>query len=299
MTVMERQQALLQGVVLEDSRLKECTPEDTSKEISYTITPISNCEIYDNCIKAKEAMATCLLTFQGLPKSELSLAFDNLQYLAVNRRHKYSDEEWAALPSSKRREISIKDEKITNEFEIYFDADVNGFSVKKEILMVTDRNNFYGGRHNFMSNLGYSEKPVTQLLVTFQKKGSYAYDDLSLYCQPVDKLKEYTARLKEDEIRDLKVDYDNVSCRVSLKEPKALVFSIPYHQGWSAVVDGTEMELKKANTMFPALELNAGEHEIQLHYAIPYFRLFLGFSVIGILMLGGMVFRDFRAKLQK
>lgn len=296
MTVMERQQALLQGVVLKDTSLKECIPEDTSREISYTITPVSDCEIFDHRIKAKEAMATCLLTFQGLPKSELSLVFDNLQYLAVNRRHKYSDEEWAALSFFEQREITIKDEKITNEFEIYFDAEVNDFSVRKEIQMVTDRNNFYGGRHNFLSNIGYSEEPVTQILVTFQKKGSYAYDDLSLYCQPMDRLEDYTAHLKEDEIEDLKIDYDNVSCRVNLEEPKALVFSIPYHKGWKAYVDGKETEIKKANTMFMTLELNTGEHEIQLHYEIPYFKLFLCFSMIGVLLLGGMLFRDFQPK---
>lgn len=290
MNVMERQQALLQGVVLEDSELKECTPEDTSSEISYTITPLKNCEIYDHRIKAKEALATCLLEFKGLPKSELCVAFDNLQYLAVNRRHKYTDEEWNALSRKEQREIMIKDQKVTNDFAIYLGADINGYYSKKEIHMVTDRNNFYNGRHNFMSNLGYSEDSVTQVLVTFQKKGSYAYDDLSIYCQPVDRLSGYTAKLKEDKIDNLEAEYDDVSCSVNLSERKAVVFSIPYNKGWSAVVDGKETELKKANTMFMALELDKGNHEIKLHYMTPHIRLFLFMSVVGVLLLIGLIF---------
>ena len=32
------------------------------------------------------------------------------------------------------------------------------------------------------------------------------------------------------------------------------------------MVNGKEMELKKANTMFMALELEPGDYEIELHY---------------------------------
>lgn len=290
MNVMERQQALLQGVVLENSSLKECTPEDTSREIDYKISAVSGCRISGSTIRAEESDASFLLEFEGLPESELYVALDNLQYEPITRRSLYTDEQWNSLSRQERRSIEIKDEKVTNDFAFYLSADINGYHVKKEIHMVTDRNNFYGGRHNFMNNLGYSKNAVTQVLVTVQQKGIYTFDDLSIYCQPVDRLSDYTANLKKDNIEDITLHYGDVSCKADLTERKALVFSIPYSKGWSACVDGQEMKLQKANTMFMALELDAGTHEISLHYATPYIKFFLLLSVIGIFLFAGTVF---------
>src|SRR5699024_2373864 len=142
--------------------------------------------------------ATCLLTFEGVPNSELYIAFDNLRYLEVNRRHKYTDEEWAALPWKERRTYRIRDESVANQADIYFEADVDGETTRKSIFLITNRNNFYNGRHNFMNMVGYSEEPVTSVLVTFSEKGSYKYDDLSVYFQPTDKLDSYASERMED-----------------------------------------------------------------------------------------------------
>ncbi len=289
MNVMERQQAVLQGVVLEDSSLPVCEPEDESVEVSYTITPLENCELFENRIKAKEDNATCLLTFEGVPNSELYIAFDNLRYLEVNRRHKYTDEEWAALPWKERRTYRIRDESVANQADIYFEADLDGETTRKSIFLITNRNNFYNGRHNFMNMVGYSEEPVTSVLVTFSEKGSYKYDDLSVYFQPTDKLDSYASERMEDTAENLSIENNEISCQISLDEPKALVFAVPYGDGWTATVDGEEAELLNANTMFMALELSPGEHDIQLHYTTPYIKLGLVLTVSGLLLLAGCV----------
>lgn len=290
MGVMEKQQAVLQGVVLEDSQLEGCVPEDTSAEIAYTLTPLSDCEIDGTTIRADKDNATCVLKFNGMPESELYVALEGLQYEPISRRSLYTEEEWKALTARERRAIEIKDEKVTNDFAIYLDSVANGYEVSKEIHMVTDRNNFYNGRHNFMNNLGYSPEPMTEVLVTIQQKGIYSFDDLKIYCQPVKRLKDYSQRLKEDKVEKLKADYGDVSCQVNLSRRKALVFSVPYSKGWRAVVDGKEMNIKKANTMFMALELDEGFHEVRLHYTTPHIKLFLLMSCVGVLLFLGIMF---------
>ena len=60
-----------------------------------------------------------------------------------------------------------------------------------------------------------------------------------------------------------------VTGNISLDEDKYLVLSIPYQKGWTAYVDGEETELLRANYMYMALPLSAGEHSIRLTFAIP------------------------------
>jgi hypothetical protein len=49
--------------------------------------------------------------------------------------------------------------------------------------------------------------------------------------------------------------------------PGWLVLSQAFFPGWKARVDGEERELYRANYAFTALELPAGEHEVEIRYA--------------------------------
>lgn len=289
MGVMEKQQALLQGVVLEESELPQCDPEDTSVEVPYKITQLENCELFKNRIKAKEAGASCVLEFQGVPNSELYVAFDNLEYLEVNRRHKYSDEEWNALSFGEKRKIQIKDEKIETQVNISMDALLDGKDVCKSIRMVTNKNNFYNGRHNFMNHIGYSKEVVTQIKLVFDQKGSYRYEDMSIYCQPMDRLETYTEQRQTKEVKELSFDTNKIDCTVELTGDKAVLFSVPYSKGWKVMVDGKEGTLKKANTMFMAVELEEGKHHIVFSYTTPYIIHGLICTCVGIVLLIALV----------
>lgn len=286
MSAIERQQAMLQGVVLENSNLPQCDPEDTSVEIEYEITDLQDVELYDNRIKAKADNASCVLKINGLPQCETNVVFENLRYLEVNRRHKYSDEEWNALSLSEKYSVFVKDQSVANEATIFLNTEVDGMEVGKKIYFVTDKNNFYSGRHNFVSNLSYHEDGVTYIKLTFSEKGSYQYDDLKVICQPMDKLDSYTNALKQDTVENLTIKDNDVSCNVKLNQQKVLVFSLPYSDGWTAYVNGKETEIQKANTMFMGLELSPGEYKIELHYSTPYVKaglLLTGFGVVSFI----------------
>ena len=46
-------------------------------------------------------------------------------------------------------------------------------------------------------------------------------------------------------------------------------FSIPYHIGWKAYVDGKEVELYNVNTLYMGMKIPAGSHNITLKYTSP------------------------------
>lgn len=64
---------------------------------------------------------------------------------------------------------------------------------------------------------------------------------------------------------------------INLEDKKLLFFSIPYDQGWSALVDGQEAKLERVNIGFMGLLLEPGEHTVELEYSPPY--LFAGMTV--------------------
>ena len=62
-------------------------------------------------------------------------------------------------------------------------------------------------------------------------------------------------------------------------------------KGFTAMWTGKETKLQKANTMFMALELEPGSHEIRLTYCTPYLKAGMLLSVLGLVIYVMLVFR--------
>ena len=120
-------------------------------------------------------------------------------------------------------------------------------------------------------------------MLTFENTGVYSFDSLKVYSQPMTGIDRQTRKLKEEVLTDIKTQNNEISGKVSLSDRKALVFSIPYSEGWTAYVDGEKTEIQEANTMYMALELPKGEHEIRLVYNTPYLKTGLCLTCIGVL----------------
>ena len=110
------------------------------------------------------------------------------------------------------------------------------------------------------------------MTITFANTGVYTYDKLRVVSQPVQGIEEKTVKLGEEALENVKMGTNEITGDISVSEKKALVLSVPYSKGFTAYVDGKETKLQKANTMFMALELEPGSHEIRLTYCTPYLK---------------------------
>lgn len=127
------------------------------------------------------------------------------------------------------------------------------------------------------------------LTLTFQNTGVYSYDDLKVVCQPVTKVDEQVKKLGEESLQNVKVENHELTGKISVSKEKVLVIALPYSTGFTAYVDGKETELKQANTMYMALNLKKGEHEIKITYHTPYLYMGLGLTCTGLLCYIGVV----------
>ena len=161
---------------------------------------------------------------------------------------------------------------------------VSSNDVTKTIKIFTDKYNAYSGRHDFLCNMGYSRSGVRTMTLTFANTGVYTYDKLRVVSQPVQGIEEKTVKLGEEALENVKMGTNEITGDISVSERKALVLSVPYSKGFTAYVDGKETKLQKANTMFMALELEPGSHEIRLTYCTPYLKAGLALSLAGLVV---------------
>ena len=81
----------------------------------------------------------------------------------------------------------------------------------------------------------------------------------------------------------MEIGTNRITGQISLEKSKILFLSIPYSEGWTAREDGKKTQVLRANTMFMALPLSEGSHEITLTYRTPWMNLGAGVSAFGIL----------------
>lgn len=284
MTVTEKQQALLQGVVLEDSSLPETETHFNDREVSYYTSEGKGCRLKNGKVVVTQENAQLKLVFEGEENAETYLITEGLDYEGLSPREMISDKKWSKMTTYEQNKLLEENSnwrywKESQKASIQ----IGGRFLKKTIQIFTDKYNAYSGKHNFLCNTGYSEKGRHTITLTFENTGVYSFDSLKIYCQPMTEIDSQTSKLGEEVLTDVKIGNNEINGKISLSDTKALVLSIPYSEGWTAYVDGEETELKEANTMYMALELPKGDHEIHLVYCTPYLRTGLCLTCIGVL----------------
>ena len=284
MTVTEKQQALLQGVVLDDSSLPETETHFNDREVSYYTSEGKGCRLKNGKVVVTQENAQLKLVFKGEENAETYLITEGLDYEGLSPREMISDKKWSKMTTYEQNKLLEENSnwrywKESQKASIQ----IGGRFLKKTIQIFTDKYNAYSGKHNFLCNTGYSEKGRHTITLTFENTGVYSFDSLKIYCQPMTEIDSQTSKLGEEVLTDVKIGNNEINGKISLFDTKALVLSIPYSEGWTAYVDGEETELKEANTMYMALELPKGDHEIHLVYWTPYLRTGLCLTCIGVL----------------
>lgn len=267
LTPIEREEALLYDVVLPDDKAAgypEAEPVYTSEKVPYDISFEGDIKEVSEGFKAKEGGSTVILSFNGAANAETLLYFKNLNVKCKN---------------------DITQIAITSTL-------ADGTTIQKNIDYKTERSWYYSGWHDYIVNLGYSDAGKTEIRITFNDKGTYKFDELSVYNRSLSTMHAQLSALKEHTLENVDLHKNPISFAtnkitgtIDTTDSEILFLSIPYTKGWKAYVDGKKQELLPADTMFSALELTAGHHDIKLVYHTP--GLFAGIilNILGLVLL--------------
>lgn len=166
-------------------------------------------------------------------------------------------------------------------------------------IFITDPNSRQGSNlsRDAWVNLGYFEEAET-LYVGLHCPQS-APTRFGEVCAAAWDMADYAAAasaLGETVLQDVAVTPNNVAGLLNADSDCLLVLSIPYSPGWRAVIDGVSVTPQRANRMFMALEVPAGEHVIGLYYITPGLKPGLALSALGLLTLAAQLWWYHRGK---
>lgn len=239
-TTLEQQEVLMQKVLLDlaESGSSEAATI-TSHELEILGIEEQGIRLTDTAMTADESEEHILtLNFQSDPNAETYLVIEN----------GFLEGDGSEDP------INLTVESDGNHYKYRFRSEDDRYGT---------------GQSDFVLNLGYHEDAITSCTIKMSRTGTIEFSSLKLYSQPMENMEAYTDALKEAVLENVCIDVNQVSGTISLEEERVLVMSIPYQNGWTAYVDGEKTSLEKANYMYMALPLSAGDHQIELKFEIP------------------------------
>lgn len=261
---LEKQEALLQGVLIQDAdkieeKLQKTEPESTAKEVDYQIESTDGVELdlEKGTFRVTKKKATMTLRIEGLDACETYVSLQGL--------------------------------KAKHTVDSYWDVDSQILKMDFESLGYSTGLRLYtpyylrpSGQTEFLVNLGYHQEAIKTLTVTFDKTAEGLIDSLCVYCQPMENYDSYLARYQEEILEDVVQDTNRITGNITVSSDKLLRLSVPYDKGWTAYVDGKKTPIYQADTMYMALLLTPGEHQIELRYETYGLRWGIWMSLLGL-----------------
>lgn len=123
------------------------------------------------------------------------------------------------------------------------------------------------------------------------------YQEYSKYFETVDTPKNYSElttdtqykeackNLKENAVDSFSYDKDGFSSTITVDKPSMLFFSVPYDDGFTAFVNGQQVEITKANGGFMMIPVGQGFNEIRFNYKTPWLSEGIRISLISVVLL--------------
>lgn len=268
---VNRQEALLYGAVVEDgaSSLQWAEPEYSLINCPIEISFEGNIQASEGKWIVEEDGASVHIKFTGAENCETYLWLDEF----------YVSDSYTDYPL------------------MHVNAYAQGNEVtKKDIWYKTEDNQFYSDWHDYFLNMGYAQGAKDEITITFSEPGTYTFDDIGVYCQPMANYQKQLGELRSSMLTDIELNKNPISYttnkitgNITLEDTGIVCITLPYCKGWKAYVDGQKCDIMKVNTMFMGIEMPAGAHEVVLKYHTP--GLLAGFvlMIIGVVLLVVMI----------
>ncbi len=128
---------------------------------------------------------------------------------------------------------------------------------------------YYSGVSDYWINVSEIKKDQKGYFFEIKQEGitDFELSKMKIFWHPIDSrnIKER----QENSLTELTVENNRISGKISTNKEELLFLSIPYGNGWKALVNEKESEIWKANIGFMAIPLEKGENSIILNYQPP------------------------------
>lgn len=155
----------------------------------------------------------------------------------------------------------------------------------KEVEMRASDNIYYTGIDEFWISISEIKYDVNGYYFEIKFDGISDFDvsKMNIYWHEID----YSAikERQQNTLSNLQILTNQVKGEISCSKDELLFMSIPYSVGWSAYVDGEEVDIMKANIGFMAIPLEEGTHTVELFYETPGLKVGAICSLVSLLII--------------
>lgn len=273
--MVQRQEALTQGCVLEDEVLaaQEGVPAPLStEEQPYEVIEQEGVRVTDQGVEVLEPFGTMLLRVDGIAEAENYVVFDRLRFEPLSLEAQRQATGKPAVIDRETGQLATPWDELKWEAPGRTSIGLRAGGEHRNLQVATSTSSSYGGKVNWAVNMGYSDKACKKFRLRFAKPGFYRWDKLSIVSQPVGAIEENLKKLKESNKASISFATNRMDVAVAPEEgadERYTFLSIPYSAGWSATMDGQPAKILKANTGFMAVAMDGNAHELVFTYTTP------------------------------
>ena len=242
-----------------------------------------------------------VLSFDGIENAETYLCLEGLEFAETLEYDLYSDDEtidplnlygkaeWERLSTSQQIRLKIAKMRGSPASAAKYITVESSEKVKRSLSYAAPNTTSSSGQNDYIINLGYREKPVTSIEITFLKRGVYTFKNLCVYSVSMDGYAEKIGALQRNTLQNIQLGTDEIRGELTIDMPKLLCMAIPYSLGWKASVDGTEASVMVVNERYLGVSVPAGAHTIEFRYSTPYKYAGLALSLTGAAAFAAVV----------
>lgn len=286
---LQRQQALLQAVVLEeastdpDAGARQVDAAQLGfgdQEVPFTVAATSGVTVEDGRFIVQEAGASVAFDLDGTAAADTYLYVTGFRFRGMKPSELVPEERMAGATWYQRADLWVQDlsYEVPPTYEVAARSDVS--SMTGYITNCAPYFHMYGGKDTWLVNLGYAEDAARSVTLTFSHPGEYSFTDLRMLTETHDQLAGWMSDRSRTVLENMELGRNRLSGTVDLDTPQTLLITTAHGDGWTAYVDGEPAELLRAETAFMGLDLTAGHHEVELRYLTPGLKA--GFASTGV-----------------
>lgn len=162
-------------------------------------------------------------------------------------------------------------------------------TTKVDVLIDDATKSFKDLKNAGIIYVGYLQEGQTVTFTNGDEEDETQEISLSVYRMNTKVLGQVIDKLSAQHMTDVNYDSTHISGHISMSEAGKVVLSVPYEEGWTVMVNGTEVETGLFGDCFMTIALEPGEYDIAMEYVPKGLKAGMILSVICLVMFMGFV----------
>ncbi len=176
--------------------------------------------------------------------------------------------------------VTVKDADIGSDIYLYANSKKGG----NVTIKCGDKTRKFEIRSFQIISCGVFDGTPIEVYVKYSESPS---SNITLYGYQLDRAgyDRMLEKFSDEQLFVSEYDTTSLSGHIDVKEDGLLFLSIPYAEGWSAVVDGENAEITPIQDALMGIRLKAGSHDISLKYTPAGFKAGLIISIVSVISI--------------